>query len=397
MRSRATRFAVASAALLAPAVAWAHERWVPHQLKYPVNKSYFQSMTGEVLFYSAASTVVMACILVGWYLVAVPLVDAITPVTAEAKAAEARLPLPIRWLRAIVRFLGDGDVEHPILAKLERGAAWYFAKLPAAVLALGVYQNWIIMPSYPLDGSAGPSAKVGFVLRIVEGVLAVWVASGLFYRVLGGVLFAVYGFLCMSYGIAAVDAIPVLASAFFYLFYTNPRQEAGIRVSLGVGFFLLGMVNKIYIAELFIGVGDNFPQLIEGARHMIPGLTREAWSFTTALGEMTFGLLLLIGVFDKLTCIALTFIFGQLIFVFGPSEVVHMYPIAGFLVLLFHGPPGTVLDGLVFRTHVGLWKLTGRRVSPYVFALSLAIVAIGAATLLMFTPLLFTMHILPRM
>jgi hypothetical protein len=385
---------------LLPSLAHAHERWVPHQLKYPVNKSYFQSMTGEVLTFSLMSTVVIACIVAAWYLVGVPLLETITPITDGDKAYEASRPRLIRLVRLVMRFCLDGEIESPLLEKLEKAAAWWFAKLPALVLSLGVYQNWIIMPSYPLDGSAGPSAQVGFMLRIVEGILAVWVISGMFYRVLGAVLFAVYGFLCMSYGIAAVDAIPVLASAFYYLFYTkghvNARQITGLRISLGAGFFLLGLVNKIYIAELFIGVGDNFPMLVEASRHMIPGLTREGWSFTTALGEMTFGLLLLVGVFSRLTTIALTFIFGQLIFVFGPSEIVHLYPIAGFLILLFHAPPGTVLDGIVFRTHVGLWSLSGRRVSPYIFGLSLAIVAIGCAALLMFTPLLFTMHILPR-
>jgi uncharacterized membrane protein YphA (DoxX/SURF4 family) len=401
---RARSIKVSAAALAGtclPAAAFAHERWVAHGLKHPVNKLYFRSMTGEVLAYSLMSTGVLACVLSCWYLAAVPVVESISPITTEDLAAEARRSAPVRAIRWALRFLLDADIESPTLSTLENASAWLFAKLPAAILALGVWQNWFLMPSYPLDGSAGPSAPAGVVLRVFEGVLAAWIASGFFYRALGVVLFAVYGFLCVSYGIAAVDSIPVLGSACYYLFYTkgeiNPRQIAGLRISFGVGFVLLGLVNKVYYSELFIGVGDNFPQLVESARLLIPGLTREAWSFTTALGEVTFGLLLLIGVFDKLTCIALTLMFGQLMIVFGMPEIAHSYFIAGFLVLLFHSPPGTILDGLVFRAHVGLWKLTGRRVSPYVFLLSAVIVAIGAATLLMFVPLLLTTHILPRM
>jgi uncharacterized membrane protein YphA (DoxX/SURF4 family) len=147
---------------------------------------------------------------------------------------------------------------------------------------------------------------------------------------------------------------------------------------------------------LFIGVGDQFPQLIAGPRHMMPGLTREAWSFTTALGEMMFGLLLLIGIFDKLTTLALTLIFTNFIFTFGWAEIVHLYPIAGFMVLFFRAPPGTALDGAVFRTHVRLWRAFGHRSSPVIYALSVMIVAIGAAALLMFLPLFFTVHVLPR-
>jgi uncharacterized membrane protein YphA (DoxX/SURF4 family) len=401
-RARSTipcSIAAFAAVLLSVRHALAHERWVAHALKHPVNKAYFRAMTGEVLGYSLMSTLVVALVLAGWYLVAVPLVEAITPATAEDRLAEARRPRWLRTIRLAFRFFLDGDVESPVLAKLERGSAWLFAKLLAAVLALGVYQNWFIMPSYPLDGSAGPSARIGLVLRGVEAILALWIASGLFYRALGVTLFAVYAFLCVSYGVAAVDSIPVLGSAFYYYYYSgrevNPRQVAGLRVCLGAGFVLLGLVNKVYFAELFVGVGDNYPQLVESARHMMPGLTREAWSLTTALGEMTFGLLLLLGVFDKITCIALTLIFGQLMFVFGLSEIAHVYFIAGFLLLLFHSPPGTVLDGLVFRAHVGLWRLHGGRVSPYVFVASVAIVAAGAATMLMFVPLLVTIQVLP--
>src|SRR5262249_10821476 len=157
-------------------------------------KLYFESMTGEVLVYSMLSTLVVACVLAAWYLAAVPLLESITPLTVEERSREALRPILVRMIRATMRFLLDGDVEDPRLATLEQISAWFFAKLLAAVLALGVYQNWLVMPSYPLDGSAGPSARVGAVLRVVEAILAVWIMSGLFYRVLGVVVGALYGF-----------------------------------------------------------------------------------------------------------------------------------------------------------------------------------------------------------
>src|SRR6185503_6562068 len=195
----------------------------------------------------------------------------------------------------------------------------------------------------------------------------------------------------------------VLASAFFYLFQrkeggVNARQLLGMRLSLGVGFFLLGLVNKIFLApELFIGVGDQHPDLLIGPQAMFPGLTREAWSFTTALGEMVFGLLLLCGVFNRITTLVLTFVFANFILVFGLAEIVHVYPIAGFLLLFFRGSIGTSLDGLVFRINVGFWRWLRRSSSRLVYGGAVSMVAGAAAGLLMFLPLVLITEVVPVM
>ncbi len=388
---------------LAPAVVWAHERWVAHEC-LPFDHEYFRHMRGEVLRWSLMASAAVAGVVAAWYLIAVSLVERITPVTDEEKAKEARLPRPIRAARVLLRFFLDADLEGPLHAQGERLAAFVFAKIPAAVLILGIAQGWIVMPSFPL-----PSGTLGFALKIAQGVLAVWVLTGVYQRWLGVAMFVVFGYLIYAYDLAAIDAIPVLASAFFYYHATdrrlaryrtglvvNAKQLMGMRLSLGIGFFLLGLVNKIYHAELFIGVGDQHPALIEGARHLIPGLSREAWSFTTALGEMTFGLLLLLGIFDKLTTIALSAIFTNFMFTFGWAEVVHLYPIAGFVVLLFRGPPGTALDGALFRAHAALWRASGNQATPLVYGGAVTMVAAGAATLLMFGPLFFVVQILPH-
>jgi len=164
-----------------------------------------------------------------------------------------------------------------------------------------------------------------------------------------------------------------------------------------VGFFLLGLVNKIYDAELFIGVGDSYPHLVAGPQHLFPWLTREAWSFCTALGEMTFGLLLLLGIFSRLTSLALALIFGNFILVFGWAEIVHLYPIAGFAVLFFHASPGTALDGVLFRTHVRAWRAMGYRTSFLLYRASVFVVAVAAGALLMFGPLYLVVQVVPRL
>jgi hypothetical protein len=388
---------VAGVALLGPALAWAHERWVPHEAA-PYDHSYFEHMTGEVLRWSLLATAALAGVILLWYLVVLDFVERLTPATEEARRREAALPLPKRLFRRGLRFALDGDVEHPWLARGERIAVLVFARLPAAVLLLGVWEGWIVMPSFPL-----PEGAYGTALRVVAAALAAWVLAGVALPALGATLFAVFIFLCVEYGSAAVDAIPVLASAFFYLFSRpgatelDPRQIAGIRLSLGVGFFLLGLVNKIGDAGLFIGVGDQHPHLIESARKLIPDLSREGWSFTTALGEMFFGLMLLLGLFDKMTTLALAGIFTHFMFTFGWREVVHVYPIAGFAILFFHAPPGTVLDGLIFRSHVAAWRISGHSVSAAVHVVAVALVAAVVATVLMFGPLFAVIHVIPRL
>jgi uncharacterized membrane protein YphA (DoxX/SURF4 family) len=272
-----------------------------------------------------------------------------------------------------------------------------FGRIPALVLLLGAYQGWLVMPSYPL-----PVNDLGHALRAASVMLAVWILSGLYWPVLGGVLFVIFGYLCFAYGIAGVDAIPVLASAFYYLFSrkgasgVNARQLLGMRASLGFGFFLLGLVNKIFLApELFIGVGDQHPELLIGPQAMFPGLTREAWSFTTALGEMVFGLLLLFGVFSRVSTLILTLVFANFILVFGTDEIVHVYPIAGFLLLFFRGSLGSSLDGIVFRQNLRFWRWFRHTASRVIYGGAVTSVAAVIASLMMFLPLLLIVEVVP--
>ena len=362
-----------------------------------MNRAYFQSMTGEVLLFSLLGSFAVFGVVVLWYLSAPGIVDALTPVTPSAKAREAARPFLPRVARGAVRFLLDGPTEGAFMRRGPVVAEFVFGRVPALVLVLGAYQGWLVMPSFPV-----PVGDVGNALRGASIALAVWVASGLFRPALGAALFLVFGYLCFAYGIAGVDAIPVLASAFYYLFakkgvaHVNARQLLGMRLSLGVGFFLLGLVNKIFLApELFIGVGDQHPELLIGPQAMFPALTREAWSFTTALGEMVFGLLLLFGVFSRISTLVLTLVFANFILVFGLDEVVHVYPIAGFLLLFFRGSLGSSLDGVVFRQNLRIWRWLRHTSSRVIYGGAVTSVAGAAAALMMFLPLLLIVEVVP--
>ncbi|MBK8254616.1 MAG: hypothetical protein IPK82_18350 [Polyangiaceae bacterium] len=392
----AVRFALIAVLFLAPSIAFAHERWVPNSLRFPINRRYFQRMSGEVFWYSLASAVALFGLIFLFYLVVPGLVERLSPQTVAARDREQRRGFFSRTFRYLTRLILDGDVHGPFIDNGLKVSAFLFSRVPAFVLALGAYEGWLVMPSFPVYGA------LGTFWRVASAALALWVLVGVFQRAIGAVMLAVFGYLIVAYGMASIDAVPVLASAFFYLFakkdsgqVVNARQLLGMRVSLGVGFFLLGLINKIFAAELFIGVGDNFPDLVAGPQAVFPGLTREAWSFTTALGEMVFGLLVLTGVFNRITTALLSVVFANFILVFGWPEVVHVYPILGFVLLFFRGGTGTLLDGFVFRVNLFLWTQR-RRLSALGYASTLAIVGAAASIFLLWMPLLLIIEVAPH-
>lgn len=391
----AVAFCVVCLAL--PAALYAHERWVPNQLRWPINRAYFQSLTGAPLQLTIAGTATLAGIIIAFFMVAPGAVERLTPVTEAQRQREAGMNVAVRGLRYVLRLLLDGPF---VSRRMEKGleiATFIFSKIPAFVLFLGAYQGWLVMPSFPLSGT------LGTVLAGVSAVLGVWVLIGKALRPLGAILFAIYGYLIYAYGIAAVDAVPVLASAFFYFFHdpasrgVNGRQLLGIRVSMGFGFFLLGLVDKIYLADFIIGVADHYPQLMTGPQATFPGLSREGWAFAGAVGEMVFGLAVLFGVFNRTTTLALTVIFANFILLFGWAEVVHVYPIAGFIILFFRGAAGSPLSGPVFWLSVAILN----RMKDWSFGaarfLSVTAIAFGASFLVMFVPIWFFMERLPAL
>ncbi|NUQ79387.1 MAG: hypothetical protein HUU21_38240 [Polyangiaceae bacterium] len=380
-----------------PAALYAHERWVPNQLRWPINHAYFQSLTGAALQLTIAGTATLAGIIIAFFIVAPGAVERLTPVTEDQRRQESRRNIAARGLRYVLRLLLDGPITSQRMEKGIEISSFIFSKIPAFVLFLGAYQGWLVMPSYPLSGT------LGTVLSVVSAALGVWVLIGKALRPLGAVLFAIYGYLIYAYGIAAVDAIPVLASAFFYFFHdpasrgVNGRQLLGIRVSMGLGFFLLGLVDKIYLADFIIGVADHYPQLIAGPQATFPGLSREGWAFAGAVGEMVFGLAILFGVFNRATTLALTALFVNFMLVFGWAEVVHVYPIAGFIILFFRGAAGSPLAGPVFRLSVAILN----RMKDWSFGaarfLSVTLIAFGASFFVMFVPTWFFMEQLPAL
>lgn len=385
---------ILAAVLFAPAVVHAHARWVEFELKESVDVAYFRSFSGEVMYVTLAYTLLLVLMTFLWYAVVVPWQ---VRVCHSSFPGVKREPLKTRILHYVAWLCTDCRFSGKKAQIFLHASAIVFAKIPAFVMLLGAWSGWILMPSFPVEGIAR------VIFTVVQIALAVWVLSGKALRPLGSVLMAIFVYLGVVYGIAAVDVIPVFASAAFYYWSTgvvtdlNHRQLEGVRIALGAGFFLLGLVNKIYIAELVIGVADNYPSVIEGSRALIPTLTREAWALHSGLVEMVFGLAVLFGVFTRVSSVMLTFIFSSLILVFGWSEVVHIYPIAGFLLLFMWGPNVVTLDHLFDPIYRFFTKHGGKSVKPrMVQTLSAASVALTVGLMAMIVPMLIVTEVLPR-
>ncbi len=164
MRSadRAAALALGAIGLL-PALAAAHERWVPNAPRFPINRLYFQQMSGEVLLFSIGATIAVFGVVVLWYLFAPGIVDSLTPVTAAGKEREARRNIVARAFRWFARFALDGELEGRFMPVGLRVATFVFGRIPAFVLGLGAYQGWLVMPSFPVGDD-----QLGLALRIAS-------------------------------------------------------------------------------------------------------------------------------------------------------------------------------------------------------------------------------------
>jgi hypothetical protein len=108
---------------------------------------------------------------------------------------------------------------------------------------------------------------------------------------------------------------------------------------LGFGFFALGWM-KIYNYYLTVGVADNFPSIMQDPMVKMfyagtdPYYQRECWVMGFAMAEVMTGFLIMVGVFSRVWCVLMVYLFTKLMVVdFGWAEIPHLYPIAAFSVV----------------------------------------------------------------
>lgn len=341
-------------ALLAgfPVMAHAHERFINHTAKYPLHEDYFKSINPDMLSISLRILGIMSLMMAIWFLR-----DAIFDVVEERILP--RLGLRQRDLvEGATAFVFDKPVRWPPFVSISEWVVVLFLRCPALVLMFSAANNSLVMPSYPLE------PRTLFLFQIVQVIMSIGVLTQSLLPLGGATIFGTFLYLLWAYDWKiAIDILPVLTVAIVYISSPwdsarraitsiTPQQMRWVRMVLGFGFFALGWM-KIYNYYLTVGVADNYPNVMDdpmihifwiGTRH---AFRRENWVVGFAMAEVLTGFLLMLGVFCRVWCLMMVYVFTKLMIVdFGWAEIPHLYPIAAFLVVLFSNNLSSEFSGI---------------------------------------------------
>jgi uncharacterized membrane protein YphA (DoxX/SURF4 family) len=327
--------------LLLPHAALAHERFIRHTPTAPLHEGFFRSLNPSMLNIALRVAFILAGMLFLWF-IRLPLDDVV-----ENGLLRNLRGKPKEVVHLLASFVLDRPVERPTFQSLGEWMVVFFLRSPALVLMFAASNNSLVMPSYPLE----PSTLMLF--QFVQVAMAIGILTQTCLPEAGAVIFGTFIYMLWAYDWKiAVDVLPVLTVAVVYvsspwdswrrpIISINRQQMHWVRLVLGFSFFALGWM-KIYNYYLTVGVADNYPsvmhdRLIQMFYFGTPvSLKRECWIMAFALSEVMTGFLLMAGVFSRIWCLMMVYVFTKLMVVdFGWPEIPHIYPIAAFLVVLF--------------------------------------------------------------
>jgi uncharacterized membrane protein YphA (DoxX/SURF4 family) len=336
-------------------MAFAHERFIPHTSKDPLHEGFFQSLNPDMLAIGLRGAVSMA-ILMGLWSLRHRLNDFV-----EHRLLEHLRGGPRMFLRRLASFLMDKPVEHPWFKAVDEWVMVFFLRCLALVLIFSANRRALVIPSYPLDPATLP------LFQLVQVLLAAAILTQTWLPICGAMILGLFFYQLVAFNwIIAVDMLPVLLVAGVYLSLPwdgwkhrvtplDQWQIRWIRLVVGVSFFMLGWL-KIYNCYLTVGVADNFPAVMDDPLIQLfylgtsPLYRRECWVIAFAMAEIVTGASLILGVFCRVWCLLLVFMFTKLMVVdFGWAELPHLYFIGIFLVLLFSNHLTTELTWIESR------------------------------------------------
>ena len=323
-----------------PGAACAHERFINHMPKGPLHEDFFRRLDPNMLNIAGRVFGLMAVMLFLWFLRQHPLDDFIEYKLLGNLQGKAKV-----WIHNLAAFLMDKPVDLPWFTLLSRWTVVLFLRCPALVLMFAASNKSLVMPSYPLEPS---STKI---FQFAQVVMGLGILTQTFLPLGGATIFGTFIYLLFAFDWKiAVDILPILTVAVVYvsapwnswncsITYIPPRQMAWVRFVLGFGFFALGWM-KIYNYYLTVGVADNFPSILHDPLVSLfyvgtdPKYIRECWVMGFALSEVMTGFLIMAGVFSRVWCVMMVYLFTKLMVVdFGWAEIPHLYPIAAFAVV----------------------------------------------------------------
>lgn len=333
-------------ALLLPCWAAAHERFVKHDLKQPMQNWFFRQQAGQPFGMNANMIQVglLVTLVLAAFLAAFFLRESLDTLVRYKILAPLRGRVQ-RGLHALACFVMDKPVRSAWFYTLGEWSVIVFLRSPALVLMYSATNDSLVMPSYPLE----PSSAVYF--KFLQVLLALLILSQTLLPLCGAIVLGTWLYLFRWGAFVAIDALPVVAAGILYamspwqshklaITRLNAAQTRWIRIVFGFGFVVLGWA-KIYNHDLTIGVADNYPWIMNDplvgffTLGTDPALRRETWVLSFALAEVMSGVMVMLGVFTRLWSGIMVFMFTKLTLVdFGWDEIPHIYPIGAALAVL---------------------------------------------------------------
>jgi hypothetical protein len=363
--------------LLSSKAVFAHERFIPHTFTAPLQEDFFQSLNRDMLNIGLRGIILIAMLMALWFLRR-PLDDLIEPILLRNLPGRSR-----KLIRLLGCFVMDKPVEHPWFKAAGEWAVVFFLRCLALVLVFSATRHALVLPSYPLDSSTL------LLFQFAQAALAIGILTQTLPPLCGAMIFGffLYQLAAFDWKIA-LDMLPILLVAVVYMSLPwdawkhvittiTPSQVRWIRIVLGLGFFVLGWM-KIYNSYLTIGVADNFPAVMDDPLIKLFYIgtnvhyQRECWIVAFAMGEIVTGFLLMVGVFCRVWCMLMLFMFTKLMVVdFGWAELPHLYFMSIFLVLLFSNRLSGDFAWIEGRTAAAAWD--GKMARALLIAVAIAL------------------------
>jgi uncharacterized membrane protein YphA (DoxX/SURF4 family) len=335
--------------LFASGVVYAHERFVKHNLRYPLHNEFFGrwpdkplGLHPDMMLIALRVAGILGAFFAIWFLR-----RTLTEIVERSLLRRVGGAIQ-HWGHKLACFLTDRPVRGKLFHALGEWAVILFLRSPGLVLMYSATNDSLVMPSYPLDPASAS------IFKFAQVGLAILILTQTWLPLCGAMIVGTWLYLFRWGWMVAVDAVPVLTVAVVYctspwqshklaITKINASQMRLLRLVLGFGFLALGWL-KVYNHNLVAGVADNAPSVLNDP--MVAMLTgghdasyffrREAWVIAFGLAEVMSGFLVMIGVFSRVWTSIMAFMFTKLMLVdFGWDEIPHIYPIAAMLVVIF--------------------------------------------------------------
>ena len=390
--------------LFASGVVYAHERFVKHNLRYPLHNEFFGrwpdkplGLHPDMMLIALRVAGILGAFFAIWFLR-----RTLTEIVERSLLRRVGGQIQ-HWGHKLACFLTDRPVRGKLFHALGEWAVILFLRSPGLVLMYSATNDSLVMPSYPLDPASAS------IFKFAQVGLAILILTQTWLPLCGAMIVGTWLYLFRWGWMVAVDAVPVLTVAVVYctspwqshklaITKINAQQMRLLRLVLGFGFLALGWL-KVYNHNLVAGVADNAPSVLNDP--MVAMLTgghdasyyfrRESWVVAFGLAEVMSGFLVMIGVFSRVWTSIMAFMFTKLMLVdFGWDEIPHIYPIAAMLVVIFSNQLTSEVDPIE-RMDEDAWRAgkTGKRVAI------IGVTAVLSAIMIVF-PLLYIISFFDR-